>query len=185
MECLSYHCVSPQRTLRWLLFSLLAFLVPLLVVAQSDSRTTTNLPIIDMHFHTMWEGPSINEALTGFVSPKTPDELRRLNITALNRYHIVKVVASGDQISSYEQDLGEKLIPGILFPTEVFGKRPVSPAVLRQMRKQGKLAVLAEFGPQYLGLEPASPQLEQYWALAEELDMPVGIHMGLGPPGAA
>jgi predicted TIM-barrel fold metal-dependent hydrolase len=111
--------------------------------------------------------------------------LRRLNIAALNRYHIVKVVTSGDQLPSYEQELGPRLVPGILFPTEVFGKTPVSPATLRQMHKEGRLAALAEFGPQYLGLDPASPQLEQYWSLAEELDIPVGIHMGLGPPGAA
>jgi hypothetical protein len=53
------------------------------------------------------------------------------------------------------------------------------------MHKEGKLAALAEFAPQYEGLEPASPELEAYWALAEQLDIPVGIHMGLGPPGAA
>ena len=28
-------------------------------------------------------------------------------------------------------------------------------------------------------------RFEPYWALAEELDIPVGIHMGPGPPGAA
>jgi len=44
---------------------------------------------------------------------------------------------------------------------------------------------LAEFAPQYGGLEPASPKLEAYWALAEELDIPVGIHMGLGGRGTA
>jgi uncharacterized protein len=53
------------------------------------------------------------------------------------------------------------------------------------MHKQGKLAALAEFTLQYLGFEPASPKLEPYWAMAEQLDIPVGIHMGLGPPGAA
>jgi predicted TIM-barrel fold metal-dependent hydrolase len=36
-----------------------------------------------------------------------------------------------------------------------------------------------------IGLEPASPKLEEFWAVAEALDIPVGIHMGLGPPGAA
>ena len=45
--------------------------------------------------------------------------------------------------------------------------------------------VLAEFAPQYGGLGPAAAELEPYWALANELDLPVGIHMGLGPPGAA
>ena len=45
--------------------------------------------------------------------------------------------------------------------------------------------ILAEFSPQYAGLRPDHPDLEPYFALAEELDLPVGIHMGLGPPGAA
>jgi hypothetical protein len=39
--------------------------------------------------------------------------------------------------------------------------------------------------PQYSGLAPNDPGLEPYFALAEELDVPVGIHVGLGPPGAA
>ncbi len=183
--------LNPRQAPSWLPLSTLTLFLPLLLSAQSDPRARTSvpitpsLPVIDMHFHTMWDGPDIKEALTGFVSPKTPDELRRLNIAALNRYHIVKAVTSGDQLPSYEQELGARLVPGILLPAEVFGKPPVSPVVLRQMHRQGKLAALAEFAPQYLGLEPASPQLEQYWSVAEELDIPVGIHMGLGPPGAA
>ncbi len=182
---LSRSYVRPRRALSGLQLSILALLGPLLLVAQSDPPATTNLPIIDMHFHTMWDGPDVKEALTGFVSPKTPEELRRLNIAALNRFHVVKVVASGDQLSWYEQKLGLRLIPGILLPAEAFGKPPISMTALRQMHEQGKLAALAEFAPQYLGLEPGSPQLDQYWSLAEQLDMPVGIHMGLGPPGAA
>lgn len=35
------------------------------------------------------------------------------------------------------------------------------------------------------GLAPADPSLEPYFALAEELDIPVGIHMGLAPPGVS
>jgi uncharacterized protein len=39
--------------------------------------------------------------------------------------------------------------------------------------------------PQYLGLSPDVAALGPYWTLAEEFDVPVGIHMGPGPPGAA
>ena len=34
-------------------------------------------------------------------------------------------------------------------------------------------------------MSPGDPRLEPYWQLAEEFDIPVGIHMGPGPPGAA
>ena len=34
----------------------------------------------------------------------------------------------------------------------------------------------------YAGVAPNDPQMEPYWALAEELDIPVGIHTGLAPP---
>lgn len=32
-------------------------------------------------------------------------------------------------------------------------------------------------------MEPGDPAFEPYFALAEELDIPVGIHIGTGPPG--
>ena len=147
------------------------------------------MPVIDMHFHTMWLGPNMTSKRTGFASGETPGEMYRRNMAALDQNHIVKAVASGDQLPLYGGEVGGRLVPGIILPT--VGEKvavqglDVSPATLRQMHKDGKLAVLAEFCPQYLGLEPASPKLEPYWALAEELDIPVGIHMGPGPRGAA
>jgi hypothetical protein len=44
--------------------------------------------------------------------------------------------------------------------------------------------VLAEVVNQYNGIEPDDERMEPYWALAEQLDIPVGIHIGTGPPGA-
>ena len=52
------------------------------------------------------------------------------------------------------------------------------------MHAQGELRVLGEVTNQYEGIQPDDPRMEPYWALAEELDMPVGIHIGTGPPGA-
>jgi len=53
------------------------------------------------------------------------------------------------------------------------------------MHAEGRLDVLAEVTNQYAGIAPDDPRTEPYWALAEELDIPVGIHIGTGPPGVA
>ena len=55
--------------------------------------------------------------------------------------------------------------------------------VLRREFLAGRLGVLAELALQYQGVSPNDPQMEPYWALAEELDIPVGLHSGLAPPG--
>ena len=52
------------------------------------------------------------------------------------------------------------------------------------MYAKGELQVLGEVTNQYVGILPDDPRMEPYWALVEELDMPVGIHIGTGPPGA-
>jgi predicted TIM-barrel fold metal-dependent hydrolase len=45
------------------------------------------------------------------------------------------------------------------------------------------LALFAEVSPQYEGVSLDDPRWESYFALAEELDVPVGVHLGEGPPG--
>jgi predicted TIM-barrel fold metal-dependent hydrolase len=43
--------------------------------------------------------------------------------------------------------------------------------------------VFAEITNQYIGIEPDDDRMEPYWLMAEQLDIPVGIHIGTGPPG--
>ena len=45
--------------------------------------------------------------------------------------------------------------------------------------------VMGEIGLQYQGLSPSDPSVDTYFALAEELDIPVAIHMGTGGSGRA
>src|SRR4029453_14770195 len=55
---------------------------------------------------------------------------------------------------------------------------------MRKELTERRFAVLGEVTVQYAGLSPDDPALAPYWALAEELDIPVGIHIGTGPVGA-
>lgn len=59
------------------------------------------------------------------------------------------------------------------------------PAWLEQELIAGRVHAIHELLPIYSGLSPANPRLEQYWALAETYDVPVGIHTQRGPPPGA
>jgi predicted TIM-barrel fold metal-dependent hydrolase len=52
----------------------------------------------------------------------------------------------------------------------------------REAFSSGPYKAMGEVGTQYAGLAPTDERLAPYWALAEALDVPVGIHVGTGPP---
>ena len=61
-------------------------------------------------------------------------------------------------------------------------------AALEELRKlftTGGFKVMGEIGLQYQGLSPSDLSVDKYFALAEELDVPVAIHMGTGGSGRA
>lgn len=55
---------------------------------------------------------------------------------------------------------------------------------MRSWFEEGRYRVFAEVAIQYDGVSPSDERFEPYLAVAEELDVPVGIHIGTGPPGA-
>src|SRR5690606_31505974 len=75
----------------------------------------------------------------------------------------------------------DRLIPGLLF--NIAAPEAPTPEDLRGRIERGELEVIGEVTNQYAGIAPTDERMEPYWALAEELDVPVGIHVGTGPPG--
>jgi predicted TIM-barrel fold metal-dependent hydrolase len=65
------------------------------------------------------------------------------------------------------------------------GRDDISPDEMRELFTNGGFAVLGEISNQYAGIAPDDPRMRPYWALAEELDIPVQIHMGEGTVGTA
>jgi predicted TIM-barrel fold metal-dependent hydrolase len=115
-------------------------------------------------------------------SPATDEALRARSLRMLRKYDIT-AVASGpaDVVEAWRQAAPDRIIPGLAFGWS--DKVPVED--LRVLHKAGRLQVLGELGFQYDGVSPDDPRLEPYWSLAEELDIPVAVHVGPGPPGAA
>ena len=112
----------------------------------------------------------------------TTAEIRKASLAALSRYNIVKAVASGalETVSAWREAAPDRIIPAAYVGTE----EPLPElAKLRADFQAGRVKVLGELALQYMGLSPADPKLEPYFALAEELDIPVGIHTGLAARG--
>ncbi len=53
---------------------------------------------------------------------------------------------------------------------------------LRAQYQSGALRVMGEMLFIYAGVAPTDARMEPYWALAAELDIPVGVHINRGPP---
>jgi hypothetical protein len=115
-------------------------------------------------------------------SPATDDELMRQTIAIAERRNIIGVLSGpAANVAAWVRADARRFIRGLSF--ELGDKDTPSPAALRAMHAKGELQVLGEVTNQYAGIMPSDPRMEPYWALAEELDIPVGIHVGTGPPG--
>ncbi|MGH7695114.1 MAG: amidohydrolase family protein [Gemmatimonadaceae bacterium] len=117
-------------------------------------------------------------------SPTTDEGLMKETIAAMERRNVIGVLSGPpERVQRWMQVAPGRFIPGLQFQ---FGREPESltPDSLRRLYSAGRFAVLAEVSNQYVGITPSDPKFEPYLAVAEELDFPVGIHIGTGPPGA-
>ena len=146
-----------------------------------------NKPIIDVHLHAynLWQTQSDTAWYPSkFNRPANSEKLMQQSFDMMNKYHIVKAIISGDtkMIQKWQANDSGRLLPG--YETwEPF--TPEHIARLRQKIKSGEVKVLAEIVTQYDGISASDSALEPLYALAEENDIPVGIHMGPGPSGIA
>jgi len=185
------------------------------LLATGSALSAPRFAIIDMHFHAdlpdaegppggkvcapykTWAprdpGKPIEAYLDWFtVHPDCPvvltaptgaDDLRDRGLAVLRRYDML-ALAGGD--ASTVEDYRAHAPDHILSSIEISDPDHFpSVAELRHLHAAGKLKALSEITAQYHGLAPDDPRLEPYFALAEELDIPVGIHLGPGPPGTA
>lgn len=165
-------------------------------------------PIIDMHLHAHtiadygggakvcvntepMEFPGVDprepitiEAVMKCAHPianaATDDAVMRESLAVLERRNVYAVTSGAlIDVERWRAAAPARIEPAISFLTDT----PRTPDELRALRAAGRFTVFAEIGAQYRGVSLDSPELEPYFALAEELDIPVGVHLGEGPPG--
>jgi quinol monooxygenase YgiN len=114
------------------------------------------------------------------VGAETDRELMERTLEVLHRRNVLGVT-SGPLVARWQEAGGHRIIPSL-----GVGFRPGEPsaAEVREGLGSGGFRVFGEVTTQYDGVSPSAPRFEPYLAAAEELDVPVGIHMGTGPPGA-
>jgi uncharacterized protein len=115
--------------------------------------------------------------------PATDEEVMQQTIEILKRRNIVGV-ASGPPplLDRWKKAGGDRIIPALWFGSLL--QSTPSPDEVRQWFQEKRYAVLAEVAIQYDGDSPSDARFEPYLAVAEALDVPVGIHIGPGPPGS-
>jgi predicted TIM-barrel fold metal-dependent hydrolase len=114
-------------------------------------------------------------------SPKTDDALRSETISAMEKRNIFGVLSGTPElVAQWMQAAPGRFLPGLEFS---LGREEPTVEAVEQLHQDGKLAVLAEVTNQYVGITPDDKRMTPYWELAERLDIPVGIHIGTGPPG--
>ncbi len=142
------------------------------VVAQDASS-----PIIDMHFHgPMSEDrePPIDEWL---------DQSEQLNVRK------IALTAYPEQLAKWVPKASDKLIPSLMFPCLVQAVDVCFPYDedwpdldwVRQELEAGRIQMFGEVVTELYGVYPSDDKLEPFFALAEEFDIPFGLHMGPGP----
>ena len=189
--------------------------VAMLAVAASASAQgapTKPPPVIDIHVHTFGGGPGLppmcpfppqflasdpktKEGTIGWSDQNcvlplkgaaTPDDYMKEVLADYERLNVTAVVM-GDEASvkKWKAAAPGRIIMGTSFTNGIGTGNYESLDKLRAAYTTGGFKVMGEIGLQYEGISPSDMSVDKYFALAEELDIPVGIHMGTGGSGRA
>jgi hypothetical protein len=200
--------MPPARQLACSIATVAAMTIVLPLGAQSPP------PIIDMHMHALEadaQGPPPMGMCPGDVagfpvmepgrpwpdtfmerfkkppcatpiwSPTTARELMDRTFAVMKRRNVYGVT-SGSLTSQWKQASPDRIIASLEF--ELGAPNTLSPDAVRAALTSGRYRAFGEVSNQYQGFDPGDPAFDPYLAIVEELDIPMSIHVGTGPPGA-
>ncbi|QDK80940.1 amidohydrolase family protein [Spirosoma sp. KCTC 42546] len=176
------------------------------LMAQAVPRRP--LPIIDVHVHAMKVSPGFavemcpwflrdmpggdpNQQMRAFLNTECVDPLQPAKsdkemtaavLETMERLNMT-IVAYGDAqiLHEWKKAAPDRVIPGI----GVSSPKDMTVKAFTDSLSTGFYKVMGEVAPQYQGLSPSDMSLDEYFAVAEKMNIPVGIHMGTGGNGMA
>lgn len=118
------------------------------------------------------------------ASPVSDDSMKYLTLKALEDNNVYAVTSGEyDLLRDWKKAAPNRIINSAYWN---FGslKDGVTVDSLEKLFRSGEFKVFGEIAIQYEGFTASDSAFEPYLAMAERLDIPVGIHVGNGPPGA-
>lgn len=158
-------------------------LTVLLLLTAAVPAQAQEVPVIDVHLHAVSPERFLStEPYTGLKAPETTAEVRNRTVQGLRQHGVVQAFTSGRHVDRYQEAAPRRIVEGCGAPADPTEQQLDS---LRALITEGDCEFIGELLYQYSGLPPNAPELDPIFALAESLDVPLGIHVGLGPPGVA
>jgi predicted TIM-barrel fold metal-dependent hydrolase len=175
---------------------------------SQDNSTHKHLPIIDVHVHAMKVNPAFaadmcpwflsdmpgadpNQKPSGFISTdcaqplhaaKSDKEFQDSLMATMKRLNMT-IIASGD--AGIIRNWQKAADPGRVIPSvSLSSSKDMTVVAFTDSLSSGFYKVMGEVAPQYQGMSPSDTSLDAYFAAAEKLNIPVGIHMGTGGNGS-
>jgi predicted TIM-barrel fold metal-dependent hydrolase len=180
-------------------------------VSHAQNTSPQAPPVLDVHFHAMEDSPpgvspmcpntpgfaasdpatkegnsgwTMQDACTPKLYPAPKGEYIKQVVADMERLNVTAVVfGSPEGVKKWQDAAPGRVIPGTSFTAGAGKNLPIEE--LRKTFTAGGFKVMGEIGLQYQGISPSDMSVDQYFALAEELDVPVAIHMGTGGSGRA
>ena len=148
-------------------------------MCPNTSKFTASDPKTDAGQQSGWVqeecSPKLYPAAKGEYMKDVLAEMERLNVTAV-------VFGDPKSVQKWKNAAPNRVMPGTDFEK---GDDRVPLDELHKDFTTGGMKVMGEISLQYGGTSPSDPSVDKYFALAEELDIPVAIHMGTGGSGRA
>jgi len=154
-------------------------------------------PVFDAHLHARDGAGSelpmcLPVAVYGIVdpvcehpipAPLTDSAMVAATIAELERLNVYGVISGTllERVQRFVRAAPDRLRPAYQFSLGDDGYLSVED--LRAAFEDGSYEVFGEITLQYDGISPSDDRMEPYWAMVEELDVPVALHMGEGYPG--